>query len=100
MNSFNHYAYGSVADWLYEKAAGIRPIEDAPGFSRVLICPMPDERLGGLEAEIHTRNGLVRSVWRYVDGQVRYEVTVEMPAVICVNGIEKNVEAGKYTFWG
>ena len=32
MNSFNHYAYGSVADWVYEKAAGIRPLEEYPGF--------------------------------------------------------------------
>lgn len=35
MNSFNHYAYGAVADWVYEAAAGIQTVEDAPGFARV-----------------------------------------------------------------
>ena len=100
MNSFNHYAYGSVADWLYEKAAGIRLMEEAPGFERVTIAPMPDERLGSLEAELHTRNGVIRSAWRFVDGRVRYEITTEMPVTICVNGTKKDMEPGKYTFWG
>ena len=100
MNSYNHYAYGSVADWLYEKAAGIRLMEEAPGFERVTIAPMPDERLGSLEAELHTRNGVIRSAWRYVDGRVRYEITTEMPVTICVNGTKKDMEPGKYTFWG
>lgn len=50
MNSFNHYAYGSVIDWIYEKAAGIRVLEEYPGFSRVRIQPLPDKRLGWLEA--------------------------------------------------
>ena len=49
MNSFNHYAYGSVADWLYEKAAGIMPA--LPGFEKAVICPHPDKRLGWMDAE-------------------------------------------------
>ena len=44
MNSFNHYAYGSVADWIYEEAAGIRPLE--PGFAQAQVAPKPDRRLG------------------------------------------------------
>ena len=55
MNSFNHYAYGSVADWVYEKAAGITPLEDYPGFGKVLIKPYPDDRMEWLEAAIDTR---------------------------------------------
>ena len=39
MNSFNHYAYGAVIDWVYEKAAGIQPAQ--PGFQRVKVAPMP-----------------------------------------------------------
>lgn len=52
MNSFNHYAYGAVADWVYEAAAGIQTVEDAPGFARVKIAPQPDSRLDWLEASI------------------------------------------------
>lgn len=98
MNSFNHYAYGSVADWVYEEAAGIRPME--PGFARVQIAPKPDVRMGWLEAEIETRNGRVRSAWNVTDTGVRYEIETEMPARIVIGENVKEVPAGKYTFWG
>lgn len=99
MNSFNHYAYGSVADWVYEKAAGICLQEDAPGFSRVRICPMPDPRLGWLDASIDTRNGKIRSKWTYTGDGVRYEITTAVPAIIVIGGKETEVSAGTYTFW-
>ncbi|HIX78097.1 MAG TPA: family 78 glycoside hydrolase catalytic domain, partial [Candidatus Fusicatenibacter merdavium] len=98
MNSFNHYAYGSVADWIYEEAAGIRPLE--PGFARVQVAPKPDHRLGWLEASIETRNGAVRSRWEYRENQVRYEIEAEMPATVVIDGIEHQVPAGNYIFWG
>lgn len=98
MNSFNHYAYGSVADWIYEEAAGIRPLE--PGFARVQVAPKPDRRLGWLEASIETRNGVVRSRWEYRDGGVRYEIETGMPAIVVIDGTERIMPAGNYIFWG
>ena len=71
MNSFNHYAYGAVADWVYEAAAGIQTVEDAPGFARVKIAPQPDSRLDWLEASIETRKGSVRSLWTQEEGRIR-----------------------------
>ena len=71
MNSFNHYAYGAVADWVYEAAAGIQTVEDAPGFARVKIAPQPDSRLDWLEASIETRKGTVRSLWKQEEGRIR-----------------------------
>ena len=100
MNSFNHYAYGSVADWVYEKAAGIRPLEEAPGFSRVRIEPQPDKRLGWLEAAMDTRSGRICTKWTYTQGRVRYEISTAVPAVICIDGRETDVEPGDYIFWG
>ena len=41
MNSFNHYAYGSVADWIYSVAGGIRRIPEFPGYEKVKIAPGP-----------------------------------------------------------
>jgi len=61
MNSFNHYAYGAVADWLYGVAAGIQPVEDMPGYKKVRVAPIPDPRLEWLSVSLHTRQGLVRS---------------------------------------
>lgn len=99
MNSFNHYAYGAVADWVYEKAAGICVPEDAPGFSRVRIAPMPDRRLNWLEASIDTRNGNVRSKWIWCNDSVRYEITTAVPAEIVINGKVYIVQPGNYIFW-
>ena len=80
MNSFNHYAYGAVADWIYEEAAGIKPEE--PGFAKVRIAPKPDGRLEWLEVSLETRHGLVRSAWSHIEenGQkkVRYEIITRL----------------------
>lgn len=100
MNSFNHYAYGSVADWVYEKAAGIRPLEEAPGFVRVKIEPHPDRRLKWLMARIQTRHGRISSKWTHTEAGVRYEIETAVPAQIVIGGKEQKVEPGTYTMWG
>lgn len=57
MNSFNHYAYGAVGDWIYGKACGIQIPEDGAGFAKVRVAPLPDKRIGSLFASIDTRHG-------------------------------------------
>ena len=99
MNSFNHYAYGSVLDWIYQAAAGIRPVEDAPGLAKVLIAPQPDPRLGWLEARFESRNGLIISRWEYVGDTVRYEITTPVEAEIVIDGTYRTVDPGTYTFY-
>ena len=42
MNSFNHYAYGAVADWMYGAAAGINSDPDRPGFEHIIFRPVTD----------------------------------------------------------
>ena len=100
MNSFNHYAYGSVAEWIYEKAAGIQAIESEPGYRKVIIAPLPDKRLGWLRVRLDTRNGKIVSCWRCEKDSVRYEISVDMPAVIIIDGRPVKVNSGKYIFWG
>ena len=99
MNSFNHYAYGSVADWVYEKAAGIRPLEEYPGFQKVLIKPMVDKRLKWLEASVDTRNGKIASKWICTPEGIRYEIETAVPAVIEIGDKKMEAAPGKYTFW-
>ncbi len=96
MNSFNHYAYGSVASWVFEVAAGITPLE--PGFAKVRIAPTPDERLGWLRAEHETSDGLISSAWFCENGRVRYEISTPVPAVVVIDGVEHDVAAGSYLF--
>lgn len=65
MNSFNHYAYGCVCQWLWEYAAGIAADPAQPGFKHIIMRPTPDPRLGSLSAEYHSAAGLIRSEWHY-----------------------------------
>ena len=99
MNSFNHYAYGSVADWIYGVAAGIQVCEDAPGYARVRIAPQPTDSLDWLEASIDTKRGLVSSKWTKIEDAWRYEIETPVEAEIVLPGQTAfTVKAGKYLF--
>ncbi|MDR3314628.1 MAG: glycoside hydrolase family 78 protein [Oscillospiraceae bacterium] len=76
MNSFNHYAYGAIGDWLFGVAAGIQTDESTPGFRHILFAPQPDARLEHLSAAIETRFGRVESGWKRSGGTVIYNFTV------------------------
>ncbi len=65
MNSFNHYAYGVVCEWIWETAAGIASDPLCPGFMHIVMKPVPDRRLGYLKAEYNSAAGPIRSAWRY-----------------------------------
>lgn len=99
MNSFNHYAYGAVADWIFEQAAGIRHAEDKPGFEELIYAPHPDARLGWLQAKLDTRHGTVSALWVCQEDGILYELETPVHTKVCLNGAEKWVEPGKYTFW-
>ena len=98
MNSFNHYGYGSVADWVYGVACGIQPIEEKPGFEEVVIAPHPTDKLEHLSARIDTRYGTVSSKWYHYEGKIRYEITTPVKATIIIDGVKHEVEKGSYVF--
>ena len=64
MNSLNHYAYGVVMEWLYGDAAGISPVENAPGFRRVRMQPHPDSRLPEVDFAYESAVGRYRSAFK------------------------------------
>lgn len=99
MNSYNHYAYGAVADWVYEKAAGICQLEEAPGFSTLRIAPKPDRRLSWLEATLETRHGLVSSKLALEGDFIRYTIKTPVPATIVIGGTAHKVDPGHYIYW-
>lgn len=100
MNSFNHYAYGAVADWLYGVAAGIKPSEEEPGYRRILLAPQADHRLGSVTASLKTAHGTIRSSWRYQQGEVIYEFTVPEGCIaeIRIGRTTQTVTGGVYSF--
>ncbi len=77
MNSFNHYAYGSVFDWIFGVALGITVDDDGAGYEKITVAPITDKRMGFAKGSIESRRGKIQSYWRYLpDGRVRYEITV------------------------
>jgi len=77
MNSLNHYAYGSIVEWLYRDAAGIDPMEEHPGFRKFRLVPKPDALLGSVEAVYHSPVGTIKSAWRYLEGgELEFNFTV------------------------
>lgn len=65
MNSFNHYAYGCVCEWIWETAAGIAADTSEPGFKTIVMRPVPDRRLGSVDAVYHSQSGTIESHWKY-----------------------------------
>jgi alpha-L-rhamnosidase len=78
MNSYNHYAYGAVADWLYRYAAGIDATPLNAGFHTVVLHPVFDARLGGVDFKYDSSYGEIRSSWS-IDGRTA-KWQVEIPA--------------------
>ena len=96
MNSYNHYAYGSVADWVFGAACGIQPL--APGFSRARIAPQPDPRVQSLCAVLDTTHGRIRSAWTYTDNGLRYEIDTPVETEIVIGGVSRMAGKGRYLF--
>jgi alpha-L-rhamnosidase len=62
MNSFNHYAYGAIGEWLYATVGGISEL--APGFRRILLRPQPHEKLTHAAATLESPYGRITSKWK------------------------------------
>jgi alpha-L-rhamnosidase len=80
MNSFNHYAYGSIVAWLFRSVLGIDADPEAPGYRHILLRPQPDRRLGCACGAVDTPYGRVETAWRYTDAGLALEVTVPVNA--------------------
>ncbi len=101
MNSFNHYAYGCVCEWIWETAAGIASDPAAPGFKHIIMSPIPDKRLGHITAEYNSAAGVIKSAWRYEGEQWIWEFTIPegATATVTLPGEKNSTEyvAGTYT---
>ncbi|MGD0002722.1 MAG: glycoside hydrolase family 78 protein [Anaerolineaceae bacterium] len=78
MNSFNHYAYGSIGDWLYAVVAGIDIDPDHPGFQHFILRPCPGGGLTFTKAEYNAITGKIACEWRL--GQGIFHLSVTIPA--------------------
>jgi alpha-L-rhamnosidase len=98
MNSFNHYAYGAVVDWIYGVAAGIIPLK--PGYERIKIAPLATDRLDWLDVKYNSRQGEVCVKWSHNGGEVDYEIITPCETEIVIDGNSYTVGKGEYRFKG
>jgi len=76
MNSFNHYAYGAIGDWLYKSVAGIDIDAGAPGYRNIILKPHPVDTLGKVQALLQTPYGKLAAIWHSSADSAHYEVTI------------------------
>lgn len=74
MTSFNHYAFGAVADWMHRTVAGLAPME--PGYRRILFAPRPGGGITSADAALETPNGRAAISWRIDRGELTAELVV------------------------
>ncbi|MGA1166655.1 MAG: alpha-L-rhamnosidase C-terminal domain-containing protein, partial [bacterium] len=76
MNSYNHYAYGAVCQWLFEQVAGISPTAEKPGFDEVQLNPQILPNLNPISMWHDCRHGRIEARWEKKEQQVDYRVTL------------------------
>lgn len=102
MNSFNHYAFGCVYDWLMQTVAGICADPEAPGFKHFYLKPQPDPtgRLTHAKACYESINGRIESSWVIENGKTTYHFTIpeNTKATLILPNMRKVLAPGQYTF--
>jgi len=76
MNSYNHYAYGAVGDWIYRYAAGVDATPLDAGFHTVVLHPVFDARLGSVQFTYPSAYGVIRSAWTVKGTTAEWNVTI------------------------
>jgi alpha-L-rhamnosidase len=76
MLSFNHYAYGAVAAWLYRSVAGIGPDADDPGYSTIVFAPLPGGGLSRARARLETPYGLASISWKLAANELEVDLVI------------------------
>lgn len=76
MNSFNHYAYGAIGQFMYERIAGLSPDPQHPGYKHFFIRPLIGGPLDWAKVELNTPYGTAESGWRKVGGRILISATV------------------------
>lgn len=102
MNSFNHYAYGAIGQWLYERVAGLAPDAASPGYKHFFVRPLIVPQLDSARADLETPYGKASSAWTKQGGKVAMEVVVPPNTTATIEFPDgrpaRTVEAGTHRF--
>lgn len=100
-DSFNHYSYGAVCDFLFSRIAGIRLDENAPGYKHFILQPVPGGSLTWAKAYYDSVHGKICSAWEQRGDKIHYFFTIPegtSATVILPDGKKKELDAGDYEF--
>jgi alpha-L-rhamnosidase len=98
MNSFNHYAYGSVASFFYEKICGINIDESSPAFEHVIIKPYVTDKLDYANASIKTKYGILESGWKKnSNGEITFNFKIPKSATFVYGDNTVELKKGEHT---
>ncbi|MGQ8337169.1 glycoside hydrolase family 78 protein [Sunxiuqinia sp. A32] len=92
MNSFNHYAYGAIGEWLYGHVAGINVDVENPGYKHILFSPHVGGGLTNANAEFMSMYGEVKSSWKIEGQEFVYEIVIPANTTATVTLPEAKVE--------
>jgi len=86
MNSFNHYAFGSIGEWMYENIIGIQPDSAAPGFRHFILKPLPGGTLTWAKGSFNSMSGKIEAGWKRNGNHFEYQFTVppNTTATVCI----------------
>jgi len=98
MNSFNHYSYGAIGDWMYRVVAGLDTYEDGPGYKHISIIPHAGGGLTMAAADLETHYGKISSHWKMENGRlildVEIPVNTQATILIPATATQKVTESG------
>jgi alpha-L-rhamnosidase len=78
MNSYNHYAYGAIGEWMYNNLMGLRINEKFPGYKRYTIAPIFDENFENISGSFDSNYGEIKVAWSRKNGNLN--LSIEIPA--------------------
>ena len=101
MNSFNHYSYGSVEEWLVSWIAGITQEKDSSGFSKILLRPFLESSIKKMYCSYESIKGTIVCAWEKKDRitDLYLEVPCNTEAILEIQGSRKKLLPGKYQFY-
>ena len=88
MNSFNHYAFGAIGEWMYENIIGIQPDPDSPGFRHFILKPLPGGSLTWAKGSYNSISGKIDAGWKKEGSRFEYDFTIppNTTATVCIPG--------------
>jgi alpha-L-rhamnosidase len=92
MNSFNHYAFGAIGEWMYENILGIQPDSSSPGYKHFILKPLPGGTLTWAEGSYHSVSGEIEVNWKLDGNRFVYHFTIPANTSASVYMPGKNIK--------